>query len=168
MSHHIAIGRLWQETNTFAETRTSLREFRQYTWQIGQEMMPELRVQDNELAGFADVLDPESVTYAPLLNASVWCGGPLLEEVVTAVTDAVVGELGKAKKLDVILFSLHGAMAGEKTFDMEGHLLTAMRKCVGPELPIVITLDHHANVTRAIVENADAITAYRHCPHGEL
>jgi microcystin degradation protein MlrC len=145
-----------------------LREFRQYTWQVGTELLPELRAQDNELAGFADVLDPEGVTYVPLLNATAWCGGPLLEEVVTAATDAVLSQLRKAKKLDAILFSLHGAMAGEKTFDMEGHLLAAMRNCVGRNLPIVITLDHHANVTRTIVENADAITAYRHCPHVDM
>ena len=165
---HIAIGRLWQETNTFAETRTSLREFRQYTWQVGEEMMPELRAQDNELAGFADVLDPEGVTYVPLLNATAWCGGPLFEEVVTVAADAVVGELRKAKQLDAILFSLHGAMAGEQTFDVEGHLLTAMRKVVGRNLPIAITLDHHANITRAIVDNCDALSAYRHCPHVDM
>jgi microcystin degradation protein MlrC len=59
-------------------------------------------------------------------------------------------------------------MAGVETPDVEGHLLAAMRACVGPGLPIVVTLDHHANVTRAMVESADAITAYRPCPHGDM
>ncbi|MBI4028538.1 MAG: M81 family metallopeptidase [Verrucomicrobia bacterium] len=165
---NIAIGRVWQETNTFAETRTSLREFRQYTWQIGDEILPELRAQDNELAGFADVLDGENVSYAPLINATAWCGGPLLPEVVATFTDAIIGQLRRAGKPDAILFSLHGAMAGVGTPDVEGHLLTAMRACVGPELPIVVTLDHHANVTRAMVDSADAITAYRQCPHVDM
>ncbi len=164
----IAIGRVWQETNTFAETRTGLREYNQYTFQIGAGLLPELRDKDNELAGFADVLDPENVQYVPLLNASAWCGGPLLFEAVAAFTDAIVGQLQHAEKLDAILFSLHGALAGEQVFDVEGHLLQAMRKHVGPDLPIVITLDHHANVTRAIVEASDAITAYNHCPHVDM
>jgi len=164
----IAIGRVWQETNTFAETRTGLREYNQYTFQIGAGLLPELRDQDNELAGFADVLDSEDVYYVPLLNASAWCGGPLLPEAVTAFTDAIVNQLQNAGNIDAILFSLHGALVGELTFDVSGHLLQAMRRQAGPGLPIVVTLDHHANVTRAMVDSVDAIAAYRHCPHVDM
>lgn len=164
----IAIGRIWQETNTFAGTTTGLREFEQYTWQVGDAMLPDLRRHDNELAGFADVLDAYEVEYVPLIAASTWCGGRALPEVMEACTNAVVSGLRRAKQVDAILLSLHGALVGVGMPDVEGHLLAAMRAVVGPGVPIVVSLDHHANVTQEIVDKCDLLTAYRDCPHTDM
>ena len=43
-----------------------------------------------------------------------------------------------------------------------------MRDVVGPRVPIVASLDLHANVTRAMIEHCDALVAYRTYPHVDM
>ena len=167
-TQHIAIGRLWQETNTFAETRTSLADFRRFTLKFGEEMLRDLAGANDELAGFADVLLPRGTSLIPLVAASTWCGGPALPEVVDMITRGVVERLRAAPRVDAVLLSLHGALVGVDTPDVEGHLLGEIRAAVGPHVPIILTLDHHANVTRAMIDAVDVITAYHHCPHTDM
>jgi microcystin degradation protein MlrC len=59
-------------------------------------------------------------------------------------------------------------MVVESHDDGEGELLRRVREVVGPRVPIVASLDLHANVTRAMVERADALVAYRTYPHVDM
>ena len=43
-----------------------------------------------------------------------------------------------------------------------------MRKVIGPDLPLVVSLDLHANVTPEMVAHADALIAYRTYPHVDM
>ena len=63
---------------------------------------------------------------------------------------------------------MHGALVAEDTADMEGKIVTTIRNLIGPDIPLLLTLDHHANVTREMVDACDALTAYRHCPHIDM
>ena len=40
-----------------------------------------------------------------------------------------------------------------------------MRACVGPDIPVVITLDYHVNLTQQIVDNCDGMAVYLTYPH---
>jgi len=50
----------------------------------------------------------------------------------------------------------------------EGEILARVRRVIGKELPLVASLDLHANVTPAMVEHADALIAYRTYPHVDM
>ena len=56
-------------------------------------------------------------------------------------------EKAKSRKWDGIALSLHWAIVFKDIFDAEGEFLEKLRKIVGGEIPIAITLDLHANVT---------------------
>ena len=43
-----------------------------------------------------------------------------------------------------------------------------MRQVIGKDLPLVVSLDLHANVTPEMVEHADALIAYRTYPHVDM
>ncbi len=45
------------------------------------------------------------------------------------------------------------------------HRLALCREILGPDVPIVLSLDHHANVTRQMIENVDAVVGHRTQPH---
>jgi microcystin degradation protein MlrC len=49
--------------------------------------------------------------------------------------------------------------------DGEGELLRRLRDAIGPEAPVVVTLDLHANVTEAMAMHASALIAFRTYPH---
>ena len=72
------------------------------------------------------------------------------------------------EQLDGILLSLHGAMVTDFCQDGEGELLARLRSVVGPDMPIGITLDPHANVTRQMCELADIIVTYKTYPHVDM
>ena len=67
-----------------------------------------------------------------------------------------------------IYLDLHGAMVAEHFEDGEGELLRRIRVLVGERLPIVVSLDLHANVTEAMVRHASALVAYRSYPHVDM
>src|SRR4029079_15031960 len=79
--------------------------------------------------------------------------------------DMIVGAATQAGKLGGICLSLHGAMVTETEDDAEGALLEALRSVVGPDVPIVATLDLHANATVRMAGNANALVSYRTYPH---
>ena len=56
-------------------------------------------------------------------------------------------------------------MVTETEDDAEGALLEALRGVVGPDVPIVTTLDLHANATVRMARNANALVSYRTYPH---
>ena len=56
-------------------------------------------------------------------------------------------------------------MVSECFEDGEGELLRRVRAAVGPDVPVAISLDYHANVTPAMVENTDSLVGYRSYPH---
>ena len=82
----------------------------------------------------------------------------------------LICEAARAHKgsLSGILMALHGAMVTEFCEDGEGELLTRLRAIVGPDLPIAITLDLHANATPLMARLADIIVSYKTYPHIDM
>ena len=62
------------------------------------------------------------------------------------------------------MLDLHGAMVTESVEDGEGELLRRIR-AIDPDTPIAVSLDMHANLYDAIVDNATIVTGYRTYPH---
>ena len=91
--------------------------------------------------------------------------GKLTRECWETIRDMIVDAARKAGKLDGICLSLHGAMVTETEDDAEGALLELLRGVVGPDVPIATTLDLHANATRRMAKNANALVSYRTYPH---
>jgi microcystin degradation protein MlrC len=77
-------------------------------------------------------------------------------------------DLAAAGRLDGVLLDLHGAMVPEGLDDGEGDLIAAVRRAVGPDVPIAVTLDFHTNLTRAMVEGADLLHGYKTYPHVDM
>ena len=92
------------------------------------------------------------------------------------VTDDAFEEIGgmildaaeRQGPIDGVLLHLHGAMVTEAYEDGEGELLERLRRVLGPDVPIVVTLDLHANVTQRMADNASALIAFRTYPHVDL
>jgi microcystin degradation protein MlrC len=52
--------------------------------------------------------------------------------------------------------------------DGEGEILARVRRVIGNDMPLVASLDLHANVTPQMVAQADALIAYRTYPHVDM
>jgi len=104
----------------------------------------------------------------PLLAARANSSGPLSEDCYRYLRDNLIGRLRHALPVHGVMLSHHGSMAATCEDDPEGDIAEEIRGIVGPVVPIIITHDLHANVTRKRVEAANAILGYEHYPHDDV
>ena len=82
--------------------------------------------------------------------------------------EVLFGALDAAPPVDAVLLSLHGSMAAETVDDVEGHLLRGIRSQAGPNVPIAVSLDHHANITQGMIDHSEILVGYRSLPHTDM
>ena len=164
----IAVGGLHHETNCFVEPRTDYAYFNiqrdRPPLVRGHQVFERLAGSTFALAGFLAEMEAEHAL-APLLWTSGGAGGLVTADAYERIAGELVGRLSEAGAVDAVYLDLHGAMVSEPFEDGEGELLRRVRAVVGPEVPVVVSLDYHANVTPAMVEHSDAVLAYLTYPH---
>ena len=162
----IAVGSIYQEGNSFVNTRTDLDLFRNSYLLEGDELL-KLAGTHTEVAGILSVCDVEGVKVFPLLAASSVPGGPLTDDCYTYLRDSLLDRLAASEHIDGVILALHGAMLSVSEPDPEGEILMRVRAIVGPRVPVVATLDLHAHITPRMVENASALVSFAHYPHDD-
>lgn len=115
------------------------------------------------LGGF--LAEMRSHEIVPLLWTSGGAGGLVTAAAFERIAAEIVGRLSERLPVDAVYLDLHGAMCTEAFEDGEGELLRRVRAVVGERVPVVVSLDYHANVTPAMVRLTDGMAAYRTYPH---
>jgi microcystin degradation protein MlrC len=162
----IAIGQLWQETNTFNPLPTVRDDFERFGVLRGPQIIEQL-ADTNEIGGFIQSLRawPERPEIVGLVRLPAWPSGRATPETFAWLREELVTSLRAAGPVDGVLLALHGAMVAEGAPDVEGDILVALREVIGPKIPIVATLDLHANVTERMVRSAEALVLFHTAPH---
>ncbi|WP_256662779.1 M81 family metallopeptidase [Pseudomonas sp. AG1028] len=170
MPYKILVAGFQHETNTFAPSKARYENFER------GEGFPQL-CRGDDLLKLRDVNIPVGgfLRQAQALDFQIvpviWAGASPSAHVEKDAYERIAGEIIEAtrrQKVDAIYLDLHGAMVAEHTDDGEGTLLARLRAVTGDALPIVASLDLHANVTEAMLRHADALTAYRTYPHVDM
>ena len=121
------------------------------------------------LTGFVDEMTRLGAwTPQPLMCAMVGASGPVEHGFFLEVLEEHAQRLRAALPVDGVFLSLHGGAIGTGEDDPEGVILERVRSIVGPSVPILATLDLHANVSRKMVDNCDVLVAYRTNPHVDM
>lgn len=76
----------------------------------------------------------------------------------------IVGDLQQMGSMDGVFLALHGAMAVDGVPKPEAELVRRVRGVVG-DIPIMVTLDLHANEDQELSEAADAVFIVKRYPH---
>ena len=168
----IAIGGFQHETNTFAPARADYAAFEAGGgWpgaRYGEAIFAAVEGANIPAAGAIGALRAMGHD----LVGTAWAAASPSAHVTADAYERIAGELTKNLRksgpVDGVYLDLHGAMVSEGFDDGEGELLRRVREVVGPRVPIAASLDLHANVTRAMVERADALVAYRTYPHVDM
>ena len=160
----VAIGGLYQESHSFSPAPATLREFEACILVYGDETFERLAGSNHEVAGALDVLsDCECI---PLLYGATSASGmPVRRDDYETLKATYLDHLDKALPLDGVVMTMHGSTVAEHIQDATGDLIEAVRNRVGPDIPITVSLDLHANVTRRMARNADALVGYHTAPH---
>ena len=158
------------ETNTFSIVPTGYEHFMARSRCLEGEAAITARGHANtELGGFLEAGREHGWRVIHVLSASANPGGPVTQDAFERLAGPIVAAAAQHKaSLDGILLGLHGAMVTTFCEDGEGELLSRVRAVVGPDLPIAVTLDLHANVTRAMCALANIIVSYQTYPHVDM
>ncbi len=162
----IAIAKFGQETSSFSPVATTLDTFREFGIYEGEEILDESN-RVGSIAGFLEAADTANMDWTPLPLFRAWAGasGIITADTLHFFEERLRAGLQAAAPVDAFYFDLHGAGQAENEPDTEGYLLAISRKILGDAVPIVIALDHHANVTQLMIDCADGLVGHRTQPH---
>ncbi len=160
----ILIAECKQEVSTFNPVLSGYEDF---TLRHGQEILDYHRRVRSEVGGALSVFDATTgVELVPTCSAHfITSGGTLADAAFARIADELLASVKAAPSVDGVYFSLHGAMATESEGDPEGWLLAELRKILGEQVPIVISLDLHGILTDRMLEHSDAAVAFHTYPH---
>jgi microcystin degradation protein MlrC len=164
----IFVAGFQHETNTFAPSRADWPAFESGSafpaFSHGHAMLDRLGGTSLPMGGFIREARRRGWTLLP----SAWAGASpsahLTREAFERIADHIVADARKGG-FDAVYLDLHGAAVAEHVDDAEGELLQRLRAVIGPVMPLVTSLDLHANVTRRMLQHASAMSAYRTYPH---
>jgi microcystin degradation protein MlrC len=149
----IAVGGIHTECSTYSPLCQAIDDF---TVVRGEALIRQCGLDGEEFT---------PVSFLPLFHARSIPGGPVTPDCYTAFREQFIAELQAAQPVDGVLLIMHGAMHVPDLPDPEGDWLTAVRRVIGPDVPVAVSYDLHGNVTQAIVDQIDIFCAYRTAPH---
>lgn len=162
----IGILGVYHESNTFLERRTNWEDFQNGHLLYGQSIIDEYRDAYHEIGGMVEVLEKEAdLEIISLFYAEATPGGTISGETAERLLMEVKNTLTEAMPLDGLMVVPHGAAVSVSYLDFDGHWLKMVREMLGPNLPIIGTIDPHCNLSDAMVKAVDALVAYKTNPH---
>jgi len=167
----IAIGGWQHETNTFAPFETDYGAFEMADgWPAltqGPDLIETVAGINMPIEGFIQAAKHAAVL-VPTLWTSAEPAGYVTEGAFERIAQLLCARIASAGRLDGVYLDLHGAMVSRRFDDAEGEILSRVRTLIGPDVPLVASLDLHANVSARMVHAADALTIYRTYPHVDM
>src|SRR6185436_1579986 len=165
----IAILGIHLESNAFAPVTTEA-DFRASCYFEGEAMMAEAAkaapAMPAEIPGFIEAMNATGPWEAvPVLIAATEPGGAADQAFIEKTLARMRDILARSGPLDGVYISNHGAMISTADSDPDGELYALAREAIGPDKPVVATVDLHANISQRMFDNADLILSYRTNPH---
>ena len=165
----VATGGISHETSTFTTVPTTRDSFAERAGFLrGREMLEKFRGVNTPMGGFIAGAEEHGFELVPAIFGEAWPSAPTPRTVFDGILSELLEGIASAGSIDGVLLELHGAMVAEGIDDAEGHILAAVRKVVGSDVPIVAQLDIHSNVSRQMVEMADVLIGRETYPEVDM
>lgn len=161
----IGVIALLHESNTFSLQPTTLESFRNDLLLTGESVRESMAHSHHEVGGFFAGLDAAGAEVVPLFVARALPSGVITAADFEKLVSRLLDTVRATSQLDGLLVAPHGATVSESYPDADGRWLSLLREEVGTSLPIIGTLDAHANLSQQMVAACNAIVAYRTNPH---
>ena len=171
MAPRVAAAQIAHETNVFSSVRTDYAALVASGLHLGQDAIETAAGTNTEFGGIATGAAAQGFDLVPIL--AVWATpsgivtADAIERLLGILSDGLWAAMNEGA-LDGVLLALHGAMVTEIDDDGEGLILQRVRDLVGPDVPLVATLDLHANISPRMVSLADVLIGYETYPHIDM
>ncbi|SDP36015.1 M81 family metallopeptidase [Phyllobacterium sp. OV277] len=162
------IAGLDTETNTFSPIPTGYEAFRENQIAHGDATSRPLNCCSSQLHIWLNAAHARGWDVVESLCAVAEPGGTTTRTTYETFRDEILNDLRAAMPVNGVLLALHGACVAEGYDDVEGDLLSHVRKIVGPDVPVGAELDLHCHLTRSMLDNATMLVAYKEYPHTDI
>lgn len=163
--YRFAMAGIIHETNTYAEAsfgQTTLSAFEQYQ---GQEIIDAFTGANHQIGGFIQGAKQHLVDLHPIYLGQATPSGTIAQSAYLEMKAKILNGVKASLPIDAMLLALHGAGVADGFEDIEGDLLASLRSLLGPEIPIAVVYDLHANCTPEMFANADISLPCKLYPH---
>ncbi|NQW19716.1 MAG: M81 family metallopeptidase [Chloroflexi bacterium] len=160
-----AILGISHETNTFSIVPATYEEFEKSKILYGQGILDQYATSDHTIAGYLQAGEELGFETVPLMHARTGPIGTITKDAYDRLSIEMLGMLNDQGPWDGVLIANHGAAVSEEYPDMDAEFTRMVREIVGPDVPVGITLDMHANISKETVANTDVCIVWRTCPH---
>jgi microcystin degradation protein MlrC len=156
---------MMHETNTFQSVPTTYEAFEGFELLRGDEITAQHAMANSTVSGFFEGAGRYEFDLVPLIHAFTGPTGTVTKDAFDRIVGEMIEMLRAGGPFDGVLLGQHGAAVSEEFPDMDGEIAARVREVVGADTPVVMCLDLHSNITRAMVDNVDATVVYRTNPH---
>lgn len=143
----VAFGGISHESDSFNPAKTTLADFSRRVSGPPEQMMAELAKGSTVVSGFIEGAKRFGLDLHPVLLTGAAPKGPVTDEAFTTLVDELIRQVKAAPRLDGLLLANHGAMVVESYPHGDTELIRRVRAALGPDFPIVVVHDFHANET---------------------
>lgn len=167
MTLRILTAEIAHETNTFNIHPTDIQNFRDRYLLDGPEAIAMRSASNTELAGVCDIGRVYGWDVTHTISAAAGPGGRVTDAAFDHLCAPLLAAAAQGR-WDGVLLMLHGAMVTVSHDDAEGELLRRLRRVIGPDMPVAVTLDPHANVSIAMCDLAQILVSFITYPHVDI
>ena len=167
----VAAAHISHETNRFSSVATDLAAFQAAGIAYGQDAIALGKGTNTAFGGFATGAERNGFDLCPVISVWATPSGMVPAETIAYFGGYLARGLEEVRAgggLDGVLLALHGAMVTALDCDGDGYLLELVRRTVGQDVPVVATLDLHANISDRMVAAADILIGYDTYPHVDM
>jgi microcystin degradation protein MlrC len=163
----LAVATFSHETCTFCPEPTGIAEWEFYGPPVrGDEVLE----QSGYIRGFVDAArEYDNVVLTGILSPRDAKGGSSGSWITTEAFDkyanGMANDIKATGPYDGVFLALHGAMAVTGIPHPEAEIVRRVRASVGRSVPIMVTLDLHANEDHELSDAADAVFITKRYPH---
>lgn len=161
----IGVAGIWHESNSFSSRATTLEDFSPGNYLDQPEEYFERAATQTIAAGYIHGAEKYGLKLYPTTSTGAIPSGPVTDHAFDTLMEQILRQLREGPQLDGLLLDLHGAMVVESYPSGDEEFVRRIREEVGPDLPVVVTHDFHANITPRTVELSDALITYKENPH---
>ena len=160
-----AILGISHETNTFSSVPADYASFEAEGILRGQDIVDQFGGSEATAEGFLQAARDLGFDGVPLIHARTGPIGTITKDAFDRIVGEMIDLLRDNGPWDGVLLANHGAAVSEEYPDVDGEVSRRVRELVGPDVPVGIAVDMHANVSQEMVRETTAVTVYRSNPH---
>jgi len=163
----IAIGGILHETNTYAVESFGMTGLDSFDVRRGDAV---LRYDGTRTftGGFIAAGRDGSHDLVPVLHAFAQPSGTIEFDTYRRLAEELVEGIRSALPVDAVVIETHGAGIVDGIDDLEADLGAAIRAVIGPDVPLLTTLDLHGSITEEMNEVYDLMLGVYDYPHVDM